>query len=416
MDIRVGIAIGRRWASLLVVEKARSACSILLQREQVRIPGDSAADCLEALLGVLPVEYLRTPVSLALSAGELACSDTWDLPEELTKSAAAKLAAVLCEARCAGETLETLSLDVRQNDRSIVAVALRTDLLVALQRVASARGSRLSRITSLPAALADTFTDETPLVVRFGGEEISIERGEVRTGWRSFPIDCGEERAGEGNGIPWQGTSISSALAPAFAAALADSDRVPDALRGLPGAPGRTLERLRTPLVGLAAAATLFLLALGIHFQSKRAEAERHLVAVRALESDLWKRHWPARAPKEGGLLQAMRAHLRESGAQPGDAVVPSALSLWSEIGKGLPDVETLGMTLESLDLSPEGGKLVATLPVAPGDKLKNAGILEKGLNQSEGILVRGEYEAREKDVQVRLRIDARDRVPREGK
>ena len=380
------------------------------------MPGEPVATCMDALLGTLPVEYRRYPVSLALSAAECACSDTWELPSGLSQRAAAKLSGVLCEARCAGETLETLSLDVRGNGPLIAAVALKTDLLVDLQRAASARGFKLRRITSVPAALADVFSSETSLRVRFPGEEISIQREKNRTQWRSFPHDRDEGTAGPNEEVPWQGTRVPMQLAPAFAAALADSDRVPDALRGLPGAPGRILERLRIPIVGLAAAATLFLLALGIHCQSRRAETERYLMAVRTLESDLWKRHWPARLPKEGGLLLAMRAYLRESGTQPDESSAPSALSLWSEIGKGLPDVESLGMTLESLDLSPEGGKLVATLPVVPGDKLRNAGLLENGLNQSERILVRGEYEAREKDVQVRLRIDAREPVRQGGK
>ena len=71
-----------------------------------------------------------------------------------------------------------------------------------------------------------------------------------------------------------------------------------------------------------------------------------------------------------------------------------------------MPEPEALGLTLESLDLAPDGGRISARLPAVKEDPLKNASQLESRLNQSSRMTARGDYEVRDGQVQVRLRMD----------
>jgi hypothetical protein len=103
-----------------------------------------------------------------------------------------------------------------------------------------------------------------------------------------------------------------------------------------------------------------------------------------------------------------MRERLSDLGEIPGSTDFPSALAFWGEIGKRMPDPEAIGMTLESLDLAPDGGRISARVPAIQGDPLKNASQLEGQLNQSRKMAARGDYEVREGQVQVRLRLDFR--------
>jgi hypothetical protein len=403
-----GVSIGRRWATLLVVRISREGVAVLYQKEQVRLAGDPLHQCLDALLLGLPEDYRKLPISLALSPGDLACSDAWVPPAGTARPSLAQVLPVLCETRCAGEPIENLAMDVIETGSLLQAVAIRIELLTEVRRILKERGTRLKLLTAIPAALAQVFVQEASLSISQAGDEFSIRHEAGNLLWRSRPVDRKLDPEQEPKEVPWQKTRIPLHLAPAFAAAVADPNAIPDALRGAPGTPRSFAYRLRTPLLGFSVAAALFLAALGIRFEGERSHVLEDLTRLQEAEAALWKEHFPDQTFKVGGFLPAIRACLRESGAGADGTRVPSALDLCEEIAKQLPDVESTGMTLDTLDVTSEGARMVATLAQAPGDRMKYAAILEAALNQSDQITARGESEARDMLVQVRLRIDPR--------
>ncbi len=258
--------------------------------------------------------------------------------------------------------------------------------------------SALRCVTSIAAALADVFGECAVLV---GGERIEVWRdagGVTRT--RSYPVDAADD-AGT---LRWRDQEIPIQYAAAFAAAMCDPERVPNQAHLLPGAAKARWTRLREPALNLAAAAALLLAGLGVwsHREMRREEAD--LEAARQATMEVWSRVFPTELPKDKGLPAAMLRRLRQAG-DPG-AAGPSALAFWAELGAHMPDPDPLGISVESLDLSPEGGRLSARLPAAKEDALKNASVLEGQLGQSERLRTRGDYEVRDGQVHVRLRME----------
>jgi hypothetical protein len=257
-------------------------------------------------------------------------------------------------------------------------------------------GAPVRSLTTAAAAVADVFGE---CVLLAGGERLEVWRDQDgKLQGRSMPADGPDD---EGS-LKWNEKEIPIKYAAAFAAAMCDPDRVPNHAGRLPGARMALLDRLREPVLNLAAAAALLLAGVGVWFHREKTREEAEFDAARFATVELWSRLLPAESPKEAGLPQAMLRRVGENGGGSG----PGALAFWTEIGKHMPDPEPLGLNVESLDLSPEGGRLSARVPAAKDDPLKNAAALEGHLNQSGKLRTRGDYEVRDGHVQVRLRME----------
>jgi len=404
----IGVALGRRKAQLAVVGGDSCARTLLVERELTRPPDASPSRTLKDLLAELPERFRNQTLALALSSGDLACDDLWEAPEGLRARDVAAVAPVLLEARSTGETLEQLAVDVRLAGGTLAAVALGTQELQDLLRESKARGVRLRLVTSIPAALADVFGRKENVAISWAGQRVDVERRDGKILWRSVPQDGTEEPPA--TPLALGGLTLTPGQAAAVAVALADSEVLPDALRGAPGAPRSFGTRFRGPLRALAVAAALFLAALGLSFRAQERRFQAELAAGEQEERSLWKRHFSDRTPVRGDLLRAAKDRLRDSGQAGGDATVPSAFLFFMDLGRHLPDADALWLTLDTLDVSPEGGRMSASVSSVPGDVLRNAALLEAKVNESSRMTARGDFEARERDVQVRLKMDYRSR------
>jgi hypothetical protein len=334
---------------------------------------------------------------VALSLADLACGDAWDLPDAMRGKAAARVLESIGEARCASETLETLVVDAKHSDRRIQSVAMDRAQFQTLLDVLAGYSPAL--VTAAPLALAEVFD---PASFTCGGEAFSIADEPSGRSARAFPSDSPDTTGA----LNWNGASIPFEDAVAFAAAVCDPEQVPNLLNTQARYRKTFARRFRDPLVSVAAAAALCLGALGVRFHRDVVREREELAAARRAELELWARYLPSQEPREGRLLRSLRERLDDLGESAGAAEFPSALAFWGEIGKQMPDPEALGLTLESLDLAPDGGRISARLPAAKDDPLKNASQLEAKFNQSSKMTARGDYEVRDGQVQVRLRMD----------
>jgi hypothetical protein len=390
----IGVAIHRRAASLAALESGREGARLLFHHTQARAAGSDPAAILSELLKVLPAEYCKDPLHVALSPADLSCWDSWPAEGSSRPASLARVAPALCEARGTGETLETLAVDAIADGRIVRSLSLDRALL---DRLVAAAGRPVELVTSIPDALASCW-DATTLT--FGGETVEISR-ESR---RAYPVDVADAQ----DVRTWRGIDLAPSLAAAVAAAAAGVEGVPNAVNVLRGARGLLLRRLRDPLLNVAAAVTICLAALAVHFH-REAERERGEIAeANAKEMELWDRFLPAEVPREGRLLRAMKDRLADLGQGSDAAEIPSALAFWGEIGRQMPDPDAIGLTLEALDLAPDGGRISARVPVSPEDPIRNATQLEGKLNQSKKMTARGDYEVRDGQVQVRLRMNYR--------
>jgi hypothetical protein len=394
----LGVAVSRRSVTLVAVQRSGTVATVAQQRRIDRAPGTTIPELLRTLLAEF--RNPRTPMDLAvaLSLADVACGDAWTPPATWADAGARTLPA-LCETRCVSETLETLLLDVSRPGGTWLLVAM--DRSAAQEIAEAAGGFRLKVLTAAPAALASAFGN---LRIAAGGERIEIECREGIPSWRACPFD-GPDEPGS---VPWNGVQIPREQAAAFAAAVCEPDAVPNLLNAFPQHRKTFLKRFRDPLLNVGAAAALCLGAFGVQFHREAVRERDELAAARRAEMELWGRFLPTDGPREGRLLKAMRDRLADLGETSGAADIPSALAFWGEIGRQMPDPESLGLTLESLDLAPDGGRLSARVPASKDDPLKNASQLETRLNQSKKLAARGDYEVREGQVQVRLRMDYR--------
>jgi hypothetical protein len=389
--IRVGLAIGRRSSMIVAVQDGR----IVYEREGEK-PGD--------LLSGLPASLKVRPITVGLHSGLAASDDAWPAPSGFKTRELSEVVPVLLEARAAGETLEGLSVDARLEAGSVMSLGVPTEALRALLAEARACGLRIGSVTSLAAALAQVYSGQGGLSLVWAGMRIEVAS---RASWESSPLDRPmtpeEESARVGD--------LSPAQKAGFAVATADVEALPNALRGLPEAPRALGQVFYRPLVGLGLAASLLLLALGTLVRAHAERARLELEAADALEAGLLSKHFPGRPAVRGELSKSVREKVRETGQTSQDAgAFPSAFRFFREIGKYLPEVEPLGLALETIDVTPEGGRLVATVEAPPKEPLKNAALLEGRLNDSPLLIARGDFESREKDVQVRLKLDYRSR------
>jgi len=395
LSLSLGLSLGRRTATLVVVETVSRTSRIVQHSTIPRNPGDTPESIVSLLLKQVGPEHQKSPLTILLSPGDAACSDSWIEERPHSRAALERLGPALSEARSAGESVEELAVHLIGVGRSVRSIAVRRELLGTITR--AAQGWILSAVSSIPAALAAVFPGSSLTV---GGERFEIGTDS----WRAFPVD----QADEEGVLRWREVDVPLALAAAFSGAIADPDLLPNALLGTSLGRPSFLRRFAQPLVGIGAAAALCLAALGVrcHREAERVRAE--LRVLRGAERELWTRTLPLELPREGGLFAAMKKRLVEIGEAPGAAGPPSALSFWAEIARQMPDADAAGVTLESLDLAADGGRLSARLPAGKEDPLEHASHLEGMLNRSDRVKVRGDYEVREGQVHVRLRMDYR--------
>jgi hypothetical protein len=366
------------------------------------------AGAVEALLGSLPRDRMVGRIAVSLASGDLACDDTWTAPPGLRAKDVRAIAPVLLEARSAGETLEGLSADFSLEQGNLTVVAVDTRVLAELREAVAKKNLALDLVTSIPAAVACAVRSGESCAFVWGRQHLELSSEAGRYVWRSVPADGAP--AEPQPPVMIDGLSLAPEQLPAIATALCDPEMVPCALRGAPDAPRSFGERFRTSLLFLSGAAAVLLLAVGFHFRAQDRRFGVELAQADRFEADLWKRHFPGRTRVPGEFLRMAKERIRDSGVSGIEGGVPSVFLLLMDLARHLPEAEGIGMTLESLDLSPEGGRMTATVAAVQGDALRNAALLEGKISESSRISARGDFEARQGDVQVRLKMDWRSR------
>lgn len=433
---RIGIAVGRREAACACVRAPSVAPDAV-----ARVPRGAAepvAASIRKLADGLDPAWRRGEVRVALSPGLLACTDLCAVPFR-SEGALRAVAGALAEGRCAGEHAETLAVDAlpagRAGDVARAEVLAGTHETLDAVRAAVREAfplARLTLVTALPAALLRGI-DGPPGAVGLtaGGEAfLFVRHEEADTEVRAFPCDTHETAGlarladaarqagvaaqatrlyGAGAEVPTRwGARVPAGLLGAYAAAQLDPADCPnllngarDAARGLPG-------RLRGPLLALGAAAAALLFATGAYFHLRLQRAEAALARAARHEEQLWTHYLPGQRYKPGELVARFKQTLAEQQRANEARRAPSALGFWAELAAALPNPDALGLTLENLQLGPDGGRLTAKVDAKQGEPLAHAAQLEHTLNAREQLAARGDFEARDNQIVVRMRLEYR--------
>ena len=438
MKRRLGLAISRGDATLVGLEMSGRKSSIVFTSRVER--GNKPLDgVLEELLRNVPPDWRRCELSVALSHSLLACCDCFEVPYR-TETQLELVAPSLAEGRCAGESAEDLAVDavqiaISENGMTVEILAIQQVRLANLR--ASIRKSlphvRLIHVGSIAAALAKSLRLQD-CVCALGSSAHSAEgyallykEGRPVT-WRGFPLQpvldparkslqaraaelaagrasspvvhCGDRQIEFANGA-----RIDLSFAAATAAAMPACVTTASLLRGAPDYPKRFVARFKQSILGTMAAAAVLMVAAGLYFNSRAVNAAADLDTARANERKLWQVYLPAERPI-GPLLESMQRKIAEHNKSMDANRAPSALAFWSEIGAVLPQPDPIGLTLDTLQLGPDGGRWMGRVTAKPGDPLANAASFERALNNSGAIAARGEFETKDAEVHVRMRLD----------
>ena len=432
MKRRLGIAITRNDATVIGLETSGQTSRVVFTA-RVERKERSESTTLEELLRSVPGNWQRCEVVLGLSHSLLSCADCVAVPYR--SSAQLELvAASLAEGRCAGESAEDLAVDALQLGAQDSGMLVEI-LAVQQAKIASLRSSirkllphsTLISVGSIAAALARTLEVETCVIAIANassaeGYAIQFEAGRP-VNWRAFPLRPSEatarqrllKNASELGAQPRllldepvefsTGLKVDAAFAAATAVALSSGLECANALRGTPDYPKAFVSKFKRSILSTMTAAAVLCVAAGIYFHSQVENAEANLDQVDVDERKLWQQYLPSERPS-GALLARMQQKITEHNRSMDANRAPSALAFWAEIGAVLPQPDSLGLTLDTLQLGPDGGRWTGHVSVKPGDPLANAASFERALNTSACIAARGEFEAKESDVQVRMRLD----------
>ena len=338
----------------------------------------------------------------------------------------------LTEGRCAGENAEDLAIDYRliantENGSVLETVALLHASLDSIRQAvtASVPAARLRAVTSIPSAIASglTLQGQSGFVYIVGGEAIMLKAD--ATCWRSLPhaSSAGAVEAltasalklfSDGTTIQIlqvgspvelaEGTKVDTAFVAAAAVALAKSEAT-NLLRGAQDAPRNWSARLRGPLMLAATTAAVLFLSLGFYFEQQRKTAAQEVAACSASEEKLWGSVLPGEKYQKGELLTRMKKILLRHNREQDANKSPSALSFWGEIASVLPNADKIGMSVDTVQLSSDSGRLSGRVDRGESDPLSNAAQLEKAMNSSQSLTARGEFETKEKEIVVRLNL-----------
>lgn len=426
--VRLALWIARR--EVVAAGSSGGAPCVVLR--VARPTGTSACAALQGILSSLSAEWHAADVRLVLSAGDVACADCFEVPFK-TESEIEDTAASLAEGRCAGESAEELAIAIRQavrrKDGSCVhALALKQAQLKELRDVFSQAlpSARLTLISSALPLLSSMLTQDGFYVLdaRAAGEVLSVlMKDGVAQQWASCPR--GHSEVGVNADVVAQSFGNSEKLetfageislkanlkappefAVAYAALECEPAQVLNILAIAPDAQKASTGRLRGAWMRTAVAAMLLFGAAGFYFDTVASRAAQALEIVDAKERELWKQRFPSKQYLPGALHASMTKMLADHTKGEGANQFPSALGFWGEMVAHMPNPEQVGLSIESLQLSHDGGRLVGHVDKASDDVLKNASMLEAHLNTSKLMQTRGEYETRDKDIVVRLRMD----------
>ena len=456
---RVGLALYRSEIRLAVVarpffcKRARLALAVSI----ARAPNESCEAALRKALWhpafkARANEFKGFDLALALSPGDLACAECLRVPFRSEREIEA-VAGSLAESHCAGESAEELAVEtyVRRRDKNgarVEVVALRREALERILAAAAeaAPASNLKLVTSIPSALAHVLPvgkhGALGVVDCSAGEGLVFSREtDGGVAWRSFPFSSVADQAlrqtraaceslapsaqsgtgesecsmpahltqGEGDCVDLKmERAIEVRYAAAAAVLLAHRGGLPNLLRDSSRAPKGWSAKLRRPLLAACACAALALLTAGLHFEKMRLQSATALARCIERERTLGLALKPGEALRGGTLAARMKLTLAEEAETRAANRAPSALAFWCELAAAMPNPDELGLTLETLQLGPGEGRLSGRVSALAGDPLAHAGRFEKALNTAGGLSARAEFETREQDLLVRMRLDYR--------
>jgi hypothetical protein len=411
----IGLSVGRYESIVAVVdgagENARIAfCRAIRRQTQQTIPA-----AITELLKSIPAEFRSCTISMALSPALIACSDRFESALRSQRQID-EIKGSLAEARCAGEVAEDLAVDALQCIRTdagsvieIIAVSLSLLKDVRNAIFTALPNAHLVLVTSMPAAISQAVRlkeGQSEETVSLAGEQVVLSRmSDGVQQWRSFPIQLTDQVLGSKFTFTGIG-AIESYVAPAVAAALCDVEQTANALRDADGIGITTSQRLRGQAVRLFGAAAVLLFAIGLMFHRQAQELQQEITDARDAERKAWTQYLPKERFQPGKLNQRLKERLAEDSKARDANSTPSALSLWAEMAAVLPNADSMGMTLDTLQLGQEEARMQARVNAPANDPLQHATQLEQALNRSEQLAARGEFENKGSEVLVRMRVD----------
>jgi hypothetical protein len=430
----LGASIGRKTVAIAGVLAGRSAVidfSQLVERNK----GETLIESLQTALEKVPAAWRDSDVFIAVSSGDLACADCFEVPFS-SEGQIEAISGSLAESRCAGYSAEELATDLQRvsgtkTGSMVQVVSLPHCTLNAIQECVRKilPAARLKTVSAIPIALSRALPQQGIHGFMVGGEGILLANNGNTQAWRSFPVGTiNPEQAlaaraasvGEGDvthhakEIALKGIDgVPVELAAAVAVAIVEPAKSANLLRSAMDAPRSSLARLRGPLTLVGTAAALLLVAAGLFFDKQVRQLETNAAALEKSEHKLWEGALPNEPYKTAALTSRLKRILTQRNKVAEANKYPSALAFWSEMAGVLPNADQVGLSLESLQLSPEGGRLTGKVNKGTGDPLSNASLLESSLNNSESLAARGEFETRESEIVVRMRLDYRQPSPK---
>lgn len=419
MRRHIGISISRRNLALVGLTFRGRTPLLSYSAQWPRPPRTPADELLGSILKDVPLEWKDAHVRIALSNADLACGDCFIVPFRSEREVE-DIAVSLAESRCAGSTSEELAIDVRLISTSaeggiIDLTALPQANLTRLRAQLQARlpHSKLDLVSSAPSLLSRAMRKKeqvSKFVFDDAGEavELQFKQDQIVT-WRAFPVDGVASDSAAGTVELRENLTVPITFAVAAAAAIAESSQVANLLRAAPDAPKNGFTLLRKPLLLSASAAAVAILLGGFYLDRLTQNLRSEIAATEKQESALWREALPAESYRPGLLASRMKQVLAQRNKTAEINRFPSALTFWSEVAAVFPNPEPLGLSLESLQLGPDGGRLNGRVKRGATDPLVNAAGLESALNQSTSLAARGEFETKDSDIVVRMRLDYRN-------
>jgi hypothetical protein len=425
----IGISMGRRELCIVSAIGDKNNCTITY-KSNYNIPDPkNVSAILRQALQELPSNDISC-VRIALSPAFLACAGIIDVPYR-KESQVAQVAKSLAEATCAGETAEEIEVDFQVGERtasgsSIELIAVRKAALIQIIDTVHAilPSCRIDTISALNAVLAESLQCAPAKVIEFPGEAAILSMEGRFSRCRMFPWNSSPDAPDDTSarlaklGVPAgatfydkdadilvSGRETKARYSGAAAVLFANQSHVPNLMRPLNqswSAPVYTQLRVA------AIAASVLLLALGFLFNRQKDAQDGELQMLAAVEESLWKSAWPAEPFKQDELLPKVKRILTEHKKLCEANSFPSALKFWAEFAASMPDPDKLDFSLESLQLSSVEGRMVARVAAPPDKQLSNAAEFEAALNSSKRIKARADYERRESEIVMRVRMDYR--------
>ena len=420
MRRHIGISISRRNLAVAGLIYRGRTPQLAYSAQWPRLSRTPIDEVLGSVLKSVPAEWRDAHVRIALSNADLACGDCFQVPYRSEREVE-EIAGSLAESRCAGSTSEELAIDVRlistSADGSLVdLIALPQQNLAKIRAQIKQHfpASKLDFVSSAPSLLARALRDAAKVskfVFADAGEAAEFHFNQASiSSWRWFPVDRGlGSLAPETSAIELrENLAVPTPYAVAAAAAMAEAGQGANLLRAAPDAPKNVFTLLRKPLLLSASAAIVAILVSGIYLDRLTKNLRSEIALVEKQESTLWRESLPAENYRPGQLASRMKQVLSQRNKTADANRFPSALALWSEVAAVFPNPEPLGLSLESLQLGPDGGRMNGRVKRGVRDPLSNAAGLESALNQSTSLAARGEFETKDSDVVVRMRLDYR--------